>query len=148
MAAAILSCYWFYKFAVLDKDLCLVDYETLEKAEDDKVLPMLSLCFRNPFLEKSLNSIHLELNSTKYINHLIGKDFDVRWNEIDFYNVTINLKNYYQGSLIIWKNGSQVAVNSSSKIFLKLNDITFSGIIDKKFFKCFGVQISGSVENM
>ena len=46
------SCYYFYMFAIEDKDLCLVDYHVLETSEDDAMIPMQSLCFRNPIVEK------------------------------------------------------------------------------------------------
>ena len=41
--------YWLYKFKIEDRDIGVVDYELLEKAEVD--FPAVSICFRNPFLE-------------------------------------------------------------------------------------------------
>ena len=71
-AAWLLSCYWLYKFVVEDEDLCNVDYKTLESAKDDATIPMLSVCFRNPFIEKNLKGTQPDLNYTHYLNYITG----------------------------------------------------------------------------
>ena len=48
-----MTSYWFYKFIIEDEDLCLVDYIAVEKAEEF-LLPTVSMCFRNPFLDTKL----------------------------------------------------------------------------------------------
>ena len=52
----LLSVYWIYKFVIEDEDLCLVDYKTVEKT-DTFPLPMVSVCFGNPFLHNKLEEI-------------------------------------------------------------------------------------------
>ena len=139
--AGALSCYWCYKFGVEDEDLCLVDYKTLEKSTDDSVsLPMASLCFKNPFIEKRLKEIDSELNSTHYLNFLTGKVGDDRFKNVAFDNVTINLENHYLSSYIIWKNGSSSRHDRNS--YNNLFDVVFNGMIDGKFFKCFGADVT------
>ena len=73
LGAGILSIYWIYKFLIEDEDLCLVDYETLEKNEMSSTsLPMLSLCFREPFKEDKLKEVDPSLNSSSYLEYLKG----------------------------------------------------------------------------
>ena len=141
IGAGSLSCYWLYKFLVEDEDLCLVDYTTLEMSTDDSVsLPMLSLCFKNPFIEKRLKEIDTNLNSTHYLNYLTGKKQDERLKNIDFRNVTIDLENHYLKSFVIWKNGSTSHYDRNS--YGKFFDVVFNGMIDMQFFKCFGADVT------
>merc|ERR1712020_826354 len=56
VALTFMTSYWFYKFVIEDEDLCLVDYIEIKKA-DEFALPTVSVCFRNPFLDKKLKAI-------------------------------------------------------------------------------------------
>ena len=144
LGAGILSSYWIYKFVIEDEDLCLVDYETLEKEEmSSTTLPMLSLCFREPFREDKLKEVDPSLNSSSYLEYLKGEVSDDIFKNVEYENVTMNLQNHYKGSFVNWKNGSRskYTAEDSDKILQRQNHISFSGFIDRKFFKCFGMEV-------
>ena len=75
VALVSMTIYWFYKFIIEDEDLCLVDYKAVEKV-DELPLPMVSMCFRNPFLDEKLKEISPDINGTTYLNYLKGDIFD------------------------------------------------------------------------
>ena len=81
--------YWLYKFDK-DEDVCLVDYQQLEQVEDIE-LPVVSMCFTNPFLDEKLKEISPSLNSSDYLKYLQGDLYDESFKDIDFDHVTLNL---------------------------------------------------------
>ena len=90
--------YWLYKFKIEDRDIGVVDYELLEKAEVD--FPVVSICFRNPFLEKELrketSNETKELDKATYLQYLKGMHYvDKLIKNIKYDNVTIHLENYF-----------------------------------------------------
>ena len=144
LGAGILSTYWIYKFVIEDEDLCLVDYETLEKEEMSSTsLPMLSLCFREPFREDKLKEVDPSLNSSYYLDYLGGEVSNDKFKNVEYENVTMNLQNHYKSSYVDWKNGSKsrYTKDNSDEILRRQNHITFSGFIDRKYFKCFGTEV-------
>ena len=107
IGAGSLSFFWLYKFAFEDEDLCLVDYKSLGKSTDESVsLPMLSFCLKNPFIERKLKQIDPELNSTHYLNYLLGKVRDDGLKNIGFDDVTVDLKRHLLKIFVVWRNGS------------------------------------------
>ena len=66
--------YWIYKYEVVDRNVGVVDYELLEKIEDD--LPALAMCFMNPFFNNKLQSIEPYINSSIYLKYIQGEYYD------------------------------------------------------------------------
>ena len=123
-----------------DKDLCLVDYKKVERG-DEFLLPMVSICVENPFLDNKLKEISPEMNSSVYLRYLQGEVFDDKFGAIDYNNVTMSLSDYYVGGCVYWKNGSNFCHSSQTDI-LKHLYVTFSGFRNTAFYKCFGIEIN------
>ena len=47
--------YWFYKYAVQDRDIGVVDYMSFQEASDIEY-PVVSLCFYFPFIKQKFQS--------------------------------------------------------------------------------------------
>ena len=62
------SIFWIYKYC-LNEDLVSVDFTDYYETKED-VLPMLSLCIRNPFSERKLKNLNLD--KTSYLKFLLG----------------------------------------------------------------------------
>ena len=69
IGSALMVGFWFYKYEVEDRDIGVVDYESLGKA--DVELPALSLCFQKPVLVDALNDSDPKLSATTYLKFLI-----------------------------------------------------------------------------
>ena len=145
--ATLMVSYWVYRFWIEDADVITIDYKGFETI-DDAELPVLSICFENPFLDKKLKEINADINQTSYLSYLKGDIFDEKFNDISYENVTLNLSDFLLGTDIVWKNGSLVgnsglgdldnSADTSSAIRL---DVTFNGFWFRSFVKCFGVQL-------
>ena len=130
--------YWWYKFNIEDRDVGVVDYETLETANIK--LPLLSLCIKNPFLEKRLKDIDPTINNTFYLQYLKGEIYAETYGQIDYENVTIDLDDYMFIPLIKMFNDTQThwAPDYAAKTY-----VTFNGMYGTwdDFVKCFAVEL-------
>lgn len=139
-ALVSMTSYWFYKFVIEDEDLCLVDYIAVERA-NELSLPMVSMCFRNPFVDKKLKAISPDVNSTNYLQYLQGDIFDDKFNEIDYNTVTFNLSEYYYSEVVYWRNGSSSYFKDEADV-VKKPYVIFSGFWYGGFLKCFGFELN------
>ena len=69
IAATFMIAFWIYKFHK-NEDSTLVEYRSVKNLKDI-ILPELSLCLREPFLNDSLANIGLTKND--YHDYLVGK---------------------------------------------------------------------------
>ena len=60
VAAVMMVLYWVVEFSIKDEDLSIVDYKTFYQ-ERNIMLPEVSLCIENPFIEDKL----IRVSSTK-----------------------------------------------------------------------------------
>lgn len=67
--------YWLYKYEIEDRDIGVVDYAPLETASEVEV-PVISLCFKNPFLEKQSQTINSSVTMEAYRQYLEGNVYD------------------------------------------------------------------------
>lgn len=138
--------YWLYKFEIEDRDIGVVDYEILEKV--DVEYPVLSLCFKNPFIERELNKFIVngsqKLDKSSYEQYLKGENIDDKiMKSIMYENVTIDLDNYFSYAIYKFRNESSSHVITSSKLIS--HKITFNGYFRHQLFvKCFAPEISKS----
>jgi hypothetical protein len=94
-----------------DEDLCLVDYKPFRHA-DDLGQSEVSLCFVDPFVEGKLN--YLGTNASTYVKHLSGEHFEKHLKNVNYTDVTFNLREYYigwrfpSGNKKIWKSEKDV----------------------------------------
>ena len=126
---------WIKKY-IDDENLLSVDI--ISYTEDHAALiPDMSICFRNPFIEDKFSGLGFEVNTPSYLKHLTGEDFQEKYNQIEYNNVTLNLKDYFLNSTIDWRNGS-----TSENVGVELSPI-FSGRRGPFFGKCFNVNTKG-----
>ena len=85
--------YWFYKYEVDDRDIGVVDYVSLEEAEDVE-FPVVSMCFENPFLDERLNETDPQINSTTYLQYLKGDMYTEQFKLIDYDFIIMILYTY------------------------------------------------------
>ena len=136
IAAISMVLYWVYKFQVEDRDVGLVDYMPIKEAKDIR-LPILSLCFENPFLKEFLTNKHPNINTSAYLDFLRGKTYDKGLKEINYDNVTLKLERYLLFAAVTFRNGTQSM--ETSTIFRHKN--AFNGFYEGRFMKCFSVMI-------
>ena len=129
--------FWMHKCYYQDDDLCLVDYSSIK--EDDVSLPVLSLCFENPFSEEKLKKISPSLNRSYYLEYLRGNVIDENLTRVDYEDVSIKLLDHlveYEARL---NNGSRLRFKKLSPYQHPIY-VTYNGFFlsTKVFVKCFG----------
>jgi len=127
--------YWIYKFTVEDRDVGVVDYESLDKTEIH--FPLVSLCFKTPFLSKKLKTLNESFSSSSYLQYLSGDIHDDQYEKIDYKNVTMDLDNYYIKSFFKLSNESAMRTSSSKPA----HKVIFNGFYYGQFRKCFETQL-------
>ena len=132
--------YWFYKYEIEDKDVAVVDYESMENARDI-YFPVVTLCIINPFLERKFSEIDEGINGTTYLKYLRGELWDEQLHTIAYQNVTIDMNDYIVGGYVGWKNGSS---QIDDTISFESKEV-FSGFFPdrsgiEKFAKCFSLK--------
>ena len=85
--------FWMYKYTLVDRSIGVVDYEVVEKMDDE--LPQLSLCFMNPFLREKLQDVDPDINSAIYLKYLLGEYYDDKLATIDYDNVTLFMRSLH-----------------------------------------------------
>ena len=72
VAAVMMVLYWMFEFSIKDEDLSIVDYKTFYQ-ETNIMLPEVSLCIENPFIEDKINFFILNFNNlNKNDSHTVG----------------------------------------------------------------------------
>ena len=127
--------YWMYKYEMEDRDVGVVDYEVVEKIDVD--LPLLSMCFMNPFLNKKLHLVDPKLNASVYLKYLMGEYYDHQMDLVDYDNVTVNLDDYFSFAQIKLRNDSTFL---PKKLYPK-HKVIFDGIYYERFVRCFTADI-------
>ena len=80
----------FYKFSK-NEDISLLKYTSYLKTEND-YYPVISFCFKNPFLKKKLEKYGAD--EAAYLNFLEGKNISDELLEIEYDQVTIDVNEY------------------------------------------------------
>ena len=60
----------------LNKDLCQVKFKQFFEGEDD-IVPDISMCFTNPFIDDHVIKNKFGVNSSTYLKFLKGEYFDI-----------------------------------------------------------------------
>ena len=135
-----MSIYWCYKFS-LNEGKSAIHYRKFSLTTKDPVIPTLSLCFKNPFLQDRLTAFGM--NEESYLSFLAGNSFDKKILNIDFNSVTMNITDYIKEYQVFFKNGSKQEIDA--KIIQNTNanwiSNTFNGFIFDRFYKCFSFNI-------
>ena len=125
--------YWVHKFLIVDRDIGVVDYELHETDID---LPTLSICIRNPFLDKKIRSVDSQLNEDSYLRYLQGNIDEVKFQDIEYENVSLDLNEYLLALGITYRNRSTIFKEGPKKRI----DVIYNGM-NYYFVKCFSHQL-------
>ena len=140
-ATFCLCIYWCYEFS-LDEDLSVVRYKKFHETTDD-VYPTVSLCFRNPFMQKRLEEYGT--NQSSYSAYLAGEIFSTELSSINYSYVTTNIMDYIKGYKVYFENATLVKETTGLTMEMKRNlvDDGFNGFLSWSniFHKCFAFQI-------
>ena len=137
IGVALMVGFWFYKYEVEDRDIGVVDYESLGKA--DVELPALSLRFQKPVLMDVLNNSDPNVNATVYLKFLEGDVYDARLAHIDYFNVTLDLNKYFLFAMVRLFNESYF--RQEEKITTINHETIFNGLMYGSLKKCFAAEI-------
>ena len=124
--------YWFDAYAIKDEDLAVIDYELVEKTQENE-LPVVSLCFYAPFSDAKLKGINSNISRGLYHDYLGGEIFDEIFAHIDYNNISYNLSEDFLYGKVVWRNGSGSNIlihNSRTDALIKRSiKVTFNGFI-------------------
>ena len=131
----ILMCiYWCYQFS-LNEGSSEIKYKKFSPELHDAVVPALTICLENPFLNDRL--AEFGTNNISYLSFLKGTSFDEKMLNIDFNSVTINITDHIKEFKIYFKNGTDE--NYDKEEFWISNN--YNGFMFGQFYKCFSLQI-------
>ena len=130
--------FWIYKFE-LDKDITSMNYKQYFDTKDDTI-PVISICFSDPFLEEKLTQ-H-KVNVSTYKSFLFGEMFEERLMGIDYDSVTINLKYYLREYYVILRNESRLRYSKEETVGWKVPYVSFNGMWYDRVLKCFALEIT------
>ena len=126
--------YWIYLFN-LNEGKSEINYRKFAPESIDAVVPTLTLCLDNPFLNDRLADFGTDNNS--YFSFLAGKSFDKKMLRIDLDLVTSNITHHVKDYQIIFRNNTYVRYEKKES-WISNN---FNGIVFNRFYKCFSLHI-------
>ena len=129
----VMAGFWLYKFA-LNEDLCTLDYKYYYESKDD-VYPSMSICFKNPFVFRIRNSTGEHLIE----DYLSGK-LKFKTPDINYGNLTFDLKEYLVEYWVMWRNGSDNTYKPSEYNW-RAPYVSYRGFWGENFYKCFSIEI-------
>ena len=128
--------YWYQKYAIIDRDIGVVDYILIKDAKEDAKVFVVSLCFLNPFIPEIL----IENNSAIYSVFLeyLYRGYKLNLNAIktDYKNVTLDLSDFFLSSFEKWRNESLRRSGS----FMPDHTNHFNGYYEDALIKCFELK--------
>ena len=140
LAVILMVGYWMYKY-YQDEDLCLVDYKPIQDVEEES-LPVLSLCFYNPFEEDKLKQLDPKFNASYYVEHLKGSVFEEKFKHARHENLEFDLTKYRTAFRVAWRNGTkQVFMDDDAQPIVHFSK-TFNGFFYGSFMSCYGLGIN------
>ena len=128
--------YWLYKFKVEDRDIGVVDYESLEESNNN-LFPVVSFCFWDIFLPDEFHDNESKIDKSQYLSYLTGEIYDEAYEKIDYWNVTFDLEDYFIEGQVQWSN--ETGYRNATMSFIHTE--SFNGpYFDGYFRKCFEVS--------
>ena len=139
LISIILSFYWSYKYSK-DEDTSLVSYTLYTKSAAKDEYPVLSFCFRNPFLKDKLKEYSVN-DEKEYLEFLEGKSFPANFSKIPYDEITLKLENYLIGYYVYFVNGTERNLSASEGKHFFRTSTSYNGFIHQRFFKCFSFKL-------
>jgi hypothetical protein len=128
--------FWIYKFT-LNEDLSIVEYQEYQKNVNDD-FPLLSLCFRNPFVDDKGARMN-ETTRRHLEKYLLGTVESTEITHGEYSKMTFELKDFVKRYYILWRTGSSESFLPSDYQWKNVSK-SFSGFWMGKFFKCFSLE--------
>ena len=136
--------YWIYKFEVEDRDIGVVDYQPFENADIE--IPVLYTCLENPFRVKAFEDMPSGIDDKTYLKNLQGDAYHSAFENIDYANATIDLKDYFKRATIQLSNDSKPRHVYSHQLTGTLkHEVIFNGFefdVSPSIRKCFTIRLS------
>lgn len=135
--------YWIYKYHVEDRDIAIVEHLSLSTIKAKNMIPLPTVCFKDPFIEHKLKETNLLLNTTQnlvdgknYLEYLEGNHYDSIYEKIEYNNVTLDMNKYY-----LYTTQKLINETSSTNISTPINHInSFNGFYAGQFIKCYTLE--------
>ena len=137
--------YWIYKYHVEDRDIAIVEHLSLSSIKAKDMIPLPTVCFKDPFIDHKLKEAHLFLNTThnlvdgkNYLEYLKGNYYDPVYENIEYNNVTLDLNKYF-----LYATQKLINETSSTNISTPIDHInSFNGFYSGQFIKCYTIDFS------
>jgi len=134
--------YWIYLFT-LNEDLTGLHYKTYY-SDESSAYPILSLCFKNPFVETKLKRMNPNISMETYLNFLEGKNYSTEMWEHDHEDIVLDISKYVSSYWIEWRNGSSKTYSLATD-YIPIFSLTFFGFWRQRFYGCYGIQAVNDV---
>ena len=90
--------YWYQKYAIIDRDIGVVDYILIKDAKEEAKVFVASLCFLNPFIPEIVIENNSVIDSVFLKYFFKGYNLNLKAIKTDYKNVTLDLSNYFLSS--------------------------------------------------
>ena len=129
-----------YEFG-LDKDLCTITFKKFHDS-DEYIFPVLSLCFKAPFVGNNISSSNDNVNETSLQRYLEGLEDIPNHLHLRHENFAMDVNKYVLGYWIRWRNGSDFESYQSkdTKHFFITSYLGFL-FSENWFYHCSAMQI-------
>ena len=136
--------YWLEKF-LRNEDLILIQYKRIETSRNI-IYPEVTICNSLPFIDDKFKDLNVNINVDDYRSYLRGEKLITDdYGDIDFDNVTIDLRGFIQHVHVSWrKNVSMDRVERISRDHFELFEYSnnFNGFWGGFLFaRCFGLKV-------
>ena len=121
--------------------MCLVDYKLVQDVQEQS-LPVLSLCFYDPFEEDKLKQLDPKFNATFYVEHLKGSVFEEKFKQGQHENLEFDLKKHRAAFIVAWKNGTKKTFKDTDAQPIVHFSKTFDGFFYESFMICYGFGVN------
>ena len=147
LVVILMITFWMYKY-YSDEDLCLVDYKIVQDLQGES-LPVLSVCFYNPFIDEKFNKINANWNGTYYTDYLRGSVSEEKFQNLDYNSLTLNFTDYIVTIDVHYRNGSSKTFSSPNDQSIVQHYNTFSGFwYGGSFISCFGTSVNNDYKKV
>ena len=140
VSTLILIGMWINRY-FLDEDVSYIENRSYFETEDD-VIPVMSLCFEQPFEDKLFERYGKNISGWNYRKFLMGEYFHQDLLNVDYHMVSTNISEY----LITYEAmvDGQYKYHNTSNSNWKDPYYTYTWIGWVWILKCFGLEITGT----
>ena len=150
LAAFFMVVFWGLKFYE-NEDVSVINYTSYDN-DRNITYPELSICITEPFIYQNLPwSWENKGSSRKYRWYLAGAIDDTsrtKYEQINFFNVTLNIFNYVQMVMVYMRNETLIKPLNCTKLencpYVEFKN-NFNGFFNSQMMRCFGFDVNLNV---